>query len=382
MALDCMLYDEVVIPGDVDEPPSDQDDAEGGNEQLDDEGIGASLELPVALADHRTRDPAAMADAARAMRSVDGAGQTGRPKRHQGETIDELSRTARRRSARIAARPLGADFLILAEVIREPLNLAEARRSPQWPEWERATWVEIRALRDNDTYELVDLPPGARALDNTVQLRLKIAADGTIEKYKVQVCARCDKQVYLMDYVETRAPVVDLVCVKIFLTLAAKFNMHLLQGDVPAAYLKADLKETVEWNHEIGGFLRKYGLQPTRADGCLYYMRVGNGVLLVCLYVDDILVAHQDEAEARRLMAALGDKYDVKYLGDSTCFLGMRVRRLAGEIRVSQRVYIEETLHRLAMDECKPTTTPMVPKTRLDEMQGEPDEAEQEAMRH
>ncbi|KAE8884676.1 hypothetical protein PF005_g11403 [Phytophthora fragariae] len=84
-----------------------------------------------------------------------------------------------------------------------------------------------------------------RALDNTVQLRLKLAADGNIDKYKVRVCARGDHQEYLIDYVETHAPVVDLVCVKIFLAIVAKYRMTMRQGDVPAAYLKAKLKETV-----------------------------------------------------------------------------------------------------------------------------------------
>ncbi|KAJ0398347.1 hypothetical protein ATCC90586_006770 [Pythium insidiosum] len=414
MALERMLYDEVVLPSDDDEPPSDQDHEDGEAVQLNDEEIGAAFDVPTALADHAARDPAKMTEAAKAIRSVDGARRAQEPKTHEGEVVGEHSRTAKRRSERIASRRVGTDFLLLAEVIREPLNLSEARRSPQWPEWEKATWVEIRALRDNDTYELVDLPHGARALDNTVQLRLKIAADGSIEKYKVRVCARGDKQIYLMDYVETRAPVIDLVCVKLFLTLVAKFNMHMLQGDVPAAYLKADLKETVyvkqvkgfevpghekkvwrlknalyglkqagrEWNHEIDGFLKAYGLQATRGDECLYYKRVSGGLLLVCLYVDDVLVAHQDAAEAERLMSALSLKYDVKSMGAPTSFLGMRIRRRDGEIRLSQRVYIEETLHRFGMDESKPTTTPMVPKMRLDEIQGEPDEAEREAMRH
>ncbi|KAJ0394323.1 hypothetical protein P43SY_008763 [Pythium insidiosum] len=377
MALDRMLNDEFVIPGDNDEPPSAQDDDEEEGEFSDDQ-IEAAFEQPVALADHEAREPAAMTEAARAIRSINNTKRTGRPEPHQGEVINELSRTAKRRSA----RRVGTDFLLLAEVIREPLNLAEARRSPQWHEWERATWVEIRALRDNDTYELVDLPRGARALDNTVQLRLKIAADGSIEKYKVRVCARGDKQVYLMDYVETRAPVVDLVCVKIFMTLAAKFNMHLLQGDVPAAYLKADLKETV-YVKQVKGLkgqaTRRYPRAPTSASTTCVS---GTASCLSVSTWHNILVGHQDEAEAQRLMAALSAKYDVKCMGEPTSFLGMRVRRLDGEIRLSQKVYIEETLHLFAMEDCKLTKTPMAPKIRLDEIQGQRDEAEQEAMRH
>jgi hypothetical protein len=108
-------------------------------------------------------------------------------------------------------------------------------------------------LAENGTYELVDLPVGMRALDNTVQLRLKITADGTVEKYKVRVCACGDRQVYLKDYVETRAPVVGLVSVKAFLVIVAKLNMHMRQEDVPGAYLNAALKESV-YVKQVNGF--------------------------------------------------------------------------------------------------------------------------------
>lgn len=289
-------------------------------------------------------------------------------------------------------------YLCFTEVIREPVNLAEARRLPQWPEWEKAIWAELQALEANNTSELVDLPPGARAIDNTVQLRLKTAADGTIDKYKARICARGDRQVYMLDYLETRAPVVDLVCVKIFFAFVAKFGMVMRQGDVPAAYLKAPLKEIVfvkqvkgfecpgmeskvwrlkkalyglkqagrEWNLEIDKFLRQFGLKPTTGDACLYYANIEGGLLLVCLYVDDILVAHPDEEHVLRLMVALSVKYQVKDLGAPTQFLGMKVRRNGNAIMLSQEAYINELLYRFAMDPTRPTHTPMVPKTRLD----------------
>ncbi|KAE8894467.1 hypothetical protein PF002_g28248 [Phytophthora fragariae] len=321
--------------------------------------------------------------------------------------------TKRRTSQRLPAKPVNAAYLCLTQVIREPLNLDEARRLPEWPEWEKATWTEVKALEANDTYDLVDLPPGARALDNAVQLRLKLATDGSIEKFKVRVCARGDRQIYMLDYVETHAPVVDLVCVKIFLAFVSKFGMCMRQGDVPAAYLKATLKETVyvkqvrgfetpgrenqvwklkkalyglkqagrEWNREIDGFLREYGLQPTSGDACLYYIQVAGSLLLVCLYVDDILIAHRDEEHVLRLMVALNVKYSVKDLGEPRQFLGMKLRREGNRVYLSQEAYVNEMLYRFAMDTARPTQTPMIPKTRLDNLGDDPTSEEQEGMR-
>jgi hypothetical protein len=158
-------------------------------------------------------------------------------------------------------------------------------------------------------------------------MQLKLAADGSIDKYKVRVCARGNHQVYLVDYVETHAPVVDLVCVGVFWALVAKLGMTMRQGDVPAAYLKAKLNETVcvkqikgfekpgeedkvwrlkkslyglnqtgrEWNMEIDKFLRAYGLQPTTGGACMYHMQVKRNLIMVCLYEDDVLIAHREE---------------------------------------------------------------------------------------
>lgn len=57
MALDRMLYDEVVIPADDDEPPDDQveDELTEDEEELDDYQIEASHQEPAALADHGER---------------------------------------------------------------------------------------------------------------------------------------------------------------------------------------------------------------------------------------------------------------------------------------------------------------------------------------
>ncbi|KAE9347979.1 hypothetical protein PR003_g6644 [Phytophthora rubi] len=229
---------------------------------------------------------------------------------------------------RLAAKPIQRG-VSPTDTIMEPLNLAEVRRTQQWYEWETVTWTEVRTLEANYTYDLVLLPPRMRALDHTVQLQRKLAADGSIAKYK--------------------------------------YRMTVRQGDVPAAYLKAKLKDTVYvkpvkeyekpgeedkvwrlkkalyglkqagrgWNKEIDRFLEAYGLRPTTWDACLYYIQVGSSLLLVCLYVDDVLIAHRGEEQVLRLLVALNKTHQIKNLGPPSSFLGMKIRHEADTIYLS-----------------------------------------------
>jgi hypothetical protein len=60
----------------------------------------------------------------------------------------------------------------------------------------------------------------------------------------------------------------------------------------------------------------------------------------------------------------------------------MRLDRTSNvEFEVSQRAYIDEVLHRFAMDPVRPTPTPMVPNTRLNDLSSKPDAAELELMK-
>lgn len=59
--------------------------------------------------------------------------------------------------------------------------------------------AEIQALRDNDTFELVDPPPGVNIIGTMIAFRVKEDENGSIERLKARICAQGFTQEFLKD---------------------------------------------------------------------------------------------------------------------------------------------------------------------------------------
>ena len=86
----------------------------------------------------------------------------------------------------------------------EPLTLKEARRCEHSNNWELAMQAEIITLHENNTWVLVELPKGKRAIPNKWVYKLK-----TVEgkpKYKVQLLAKGYKHGVISNECKDRFP--------------------------------------------------------------------------------------------------------------------------------------------------------------------------------
>ncbi|KIJ04913.1 hypothetical protein PAXINDRAFT_36124, partial [Paxillus involutus ATCC 200175] len=63
-------------------------------------------------------------------------------------------------------------------------SLAEAKRRPDWPQWEQGIREELATLQNAGTWELADLPEGANLVGSKWVFRAKKDAAGNIVRYK------------------------------------------------------------------------------------------------------------------------------------------------------------------------------------------------------
>lgn len=119
----------------------------------------------------------------------------------------------------------------------DPTSLADARRRPDWLDWEKAIQEELTTLKEAGTWILVDAPPGANIVGSKWVFRVKKDADGNIARKKARLVAQGFSQVPGIDYFDTFAPVARLASIRTVLALAARDDMELHQVDIKGADL-------------------------------------------------------------------------------------------------------------------------------------------------
>jgi hypothetical protein len=99
-----------------------------------------------------------------------------------------------------------------------------------------------------------------------------------------------------------------------------------------------------------------------QSDNCVFY----KPNCVVCVYVDDFLVAAADDAEIQQLRRALESEFKLNDLGKPRSFLGIQFDFHAdGSISIHQHQYIQKVLSDFCMETCQPKSTPMAPKVLL-----------------
>ena len=125
----------------------------------------------------------------------------------------------------------------------EPSTLAAAKKSPDWPAWEKAIQEELDTLKAAGTWETVISPEGANLVGSKWVFKAKKDAAGVVVRYKARLVAQGFSQVPGVDYFDTFAPVARLASIRTVLAIAAAENLEIHQIDIKGAYLNGELTD-------------------------------------------------------------------------------------------------------------------------------------------
>ena len=99
----------------------------------------------------------------------------------------------------------------------------------------------------------------------------------------------------------------------------------------------------------------------------MYFKLIGDRVIYLVLYVDDMLLVRNDKEIIQDLKTQLSSKFDMKDLGPENYILGMEIKRdwAKRKLSLNQRKYVETILQWFNMQDSKPVKVPIPVGVRL-----------------
>ncbi|XP_056849759.1 retrovirus-related Pol polyprotein from transposon RE2 isoform X2 [Raphanus sativus] len=267
-----------------------------------------------------------------------------------------------------------------------PKNFQEAVRDPRF---NGAMKTEITALEDNHTWDVTTLPPGKKAIGCGWIYTNKYNADGTVERPKARLVARGNRQKAGLDYKDTFAPVAKMNTVRFLLKLSAAHRWEIHQMDVHNAFLHGDLEEEIYmqlppgfktddptkvcqlrkslyglkqaprcWFAKLSKALLSFGFIQSYEDYSLFSFVQGDVCLHILVYVDDFIIAGNNNSTIERFKTYLHKCFKMKDLGNLKYFLGLEIARGPEGIFVSQRKYALDIVAECGLLGAKPSPVP------------------------
>lgn len=282
-----------------------------------------------------------------------------------------------------------------------PQNTEQALNDPVYgPDWHEAINTEVQKLLALNTWEIVDLPPGKKAIGCRMVFALKHTPTGLIERFKARLVAQGFGQRPGEDFIETFSPTIRGESLRLLLAIAAIEDLEIRQCDVVSAYPRSRLHATVyvkptealrqilkikdprkvlrlntslyglkqsgrEWYIEACRGLKTLGFEPLFSEPSI--LKNAETGQLIGLYVDDMLVLGKDLQAVQATIDAIGRLWEIKDLGDVQVILGIRVQRDRPKktLYLDQTLYLQGIIDKYGLQGAKPITLPVQDRNSL-----------------
>lgn len=221
--------------------------------------------------------------------------------------------------------------------------------------------------------------------------------DGSIDKYKARLVAKCFKQLEGLKFFDTFSPVTRITPLRLLVAMAAIFDLQIHQTDVKTVFLNGDLNEEIYMDqpecfvkvgqeNKISKLTKSlYGLnhapkqchekfdscmiensfKTNEYDKCIHHKSWNNSHMIIGLYVDDLLIFESNMNVIDEAKNVLRGHFDMKDLGEENFILGIKITISCEGIFLDQSHYVEKILKKYNFHDCKHVASPFDSSVRL-----------------
>jgi hypothetical protein len=267
----------------------------------------------------------------------------------------------------------------VAEMMPPPSFWKDMIKHPESEGFQDAARDEIKALRSRNTFQMVRRPADKQILPLKWVFTYKTNPEGILVKHKARICVRGDLQRGVP--MDVTAATGHFRTLRVLLSLAAAFDLEIIQMDAILAFVNAPLDEEVYvncppgfdtpghcwkllkalyglkrspmlWQRELAKTLSSLTLVQSNEDYALFVHP--DKPLIVFVYVDDFLLLAPSShlADLHQLRDQLKATYSFRDLGNVTSFLGLRITRdrKARRLYITMDKYIEQKVVELGLE--------------------------------
>ena len=291
------------------------------------------------------------------------------------------------------------------------LSIKQALRDPKLnSKVDASVYTELKQMPDKDVWDFITPAELADAWDrgeikNIIPSSLFLKLKSDMETLKARLIVHGNHQILSDLFGSTASPTINFNVLLIVLSLAAKLNLDFEAADITGAYLNADLPEPefmrlnsdiasilvkinpeykkyvvlkngtmvvrlkkalyglknsgILWYNTLNKVLLEAGFTRSQIDKCLYIRKEGDKVTYACIYVDDIMLAGNDQVFRSHVIACLETEFKglTRQPLNDVSFLGLSIKKDAdGDVIVDQHAMIDALLEEYGVVET--STTP------------------------
>ncbi|KAL0320245.1 UNVERIFIED_CONTAM: Retrovirus-related Pol polyprotein from transposon TNT 1-94 [Sesamum radiatum] len=181
-----------------------------------------------------------------------------------------------------------------------------------------------------------------------------------------------------------------LTTIRVLIALASVSSFPIHQMDVKTAFLYGELEEEIymdqpegfvahgnerkvcklvkslyglkqapkQWHEKFDKTILAFGFTVNENDKCIYCKVKGDKIIILCLYVDDIMLIGSSVDIITETKSFLKNKFEMKDMGEADVILGIKLIRSTDGIAISQSHYVEKIIEKFDYQNSRIAKTP------------------------